>query len=139
MNGYDTQAMLKIHVVPVTPFAQNCSIIMCTQTNVAAVVDPGGDIERIMHAVRQMNATVEQILLTHGHLDHAAGAPALAATEEYVKRVALLGRGNRHHRGANYLLGFAALGDRPIPLGPEHAQLWRGFRGAHCAVVATSA
>lgn len=84
MNGYDTQAMLKIHVVPVTPFAQNCSIIMCTQTNVAAVVDPGGDIERIMHAVRQMNATVEQILLTHGHLDHAAGAPTLAATLQSV-------------------------------------------------------
>ena len=80
MNRYDTQAMLKIHVVPVTPFAQNCSIIMCTQTHSAAVVDPGGDIERIMHAVRQMSANVEQILLTHGHLDHAAGAPALAAT-----------------------------------------------------------
>ncbi len=80
MNRYDTQAMLKIQVIPVTPFAQNCSIIMCTQTNAAAVVDPGGDIERIMQAVRQMGANVEQILLTHGHLDHATGAPALAAT-----------------------------------------------------------
>lgn len=80
MNRYDTQAMLKIQVIPVTPFAQNCSIIMCTQTNAAVVVDPGGDIERIMQAVRQMGANVEQILLTHGHLDHATGAPALAAT-----------------------------------------------------------
>ena len=80
MNRYDTQAMLKIQVIPVTPFAQNCSIIMCTQTNAATVVDPGGDIERIMQAVRQMGANVEQILLTHGHLDHATGAPALAAT-----------------------------------------------------------
>ena len=60
--------MLKIHVIPVTPFAQNCSIIMCTQTNAAAVVDPGGDVDAIMQAVRQMNANVEQILLTHGHL-----------------------------------------------------------------------
>ena len=79
MNRPDPQPMLKIHVIPVTPFAQNCSIIMCTQTNAAAVVDPGGDVDVIMQAVRQMNANVEQILLTHGHLDHAAGAPALAA------------------------------------------------------------
>ena len=79
MNIHDSQPMLKIHVIPVTPFAQNCSIIMCTQTHAAAVVDPGGDVDAIMQAVRQMNANVEQILLTHGHLDHAAGAPALAA------------------------------------------------------------
>lgn len=71
--------MLKIRVVPVTPFAQNCSIIMCTQTHEAAVVDPGGDIDQIMQLVREMGANVTQILLTHGHVDHAAGAPALAA------------------------------------------------------------
>lgn len=79
MNIHGTQAMLKIHVVPVTPFAQNCSIIMCTKTNHAIVVDPGGDIERIMHSIRQMGAQVTQIVLTHGHLDHAAGAPASSA------------------------------------------------------------
>lgn len=71
---------LSVQVVPVTPFAQNCSIIMCTQTHDAVVVDPGGDIERIMHSIRHMGANVTQIALTHGHLDHAAGAPALAAT-----------------------------------------------------------
>lgn len=79
MNRPAPYPMLKIHVIPVTPFAQNCSIIMCTQTNAAAVVDPGGEVDNIMQAVRQMNANVEQILLTHGHLDHASGAPALAA------------------------------------------------------------
>ena len=72
---------LSVQVVPVTPFAQNCSIIMCTQTHDAIVVDPGGDIERIMHSIRHIGANVTQIALTHGHLDHAAGAPALAATK----------------------------------------------------------
>ena len=74
-----SQMPLDVQVIPVTPFAQNCSVIMCTQTRDAAVVDPGGDVERIMQLIRRMDAKVSQILLTHGHVDHAAGAPALAA------------------------------------------------------------
>ena len=69
---------LKVAVVPVTPFAQNCSIIVCTRTNRAAVVDPGGDVARIRAALDQLKATPEKILLTHGHLDHAGGAAELA-------------------------------------------------------------
>jgi len=61
---------LKVQVVPVTPYQQNCSIIQCEQTGLAAIVDPGGDIERIEAAIAAMNATVEKVLLTHGHLDH---------------------------------------------------------------------
>ena len=61
---------LKVQVVPVTPYQQNCSIIQCQATGFAAIVDPGGDIERIEAAISQMDATVEKILLTHGHLDH---------------------------------------------------------------------
>lgn len=53
---------------------------MCEQTKQAAVVDPGGDIERILAAIQDNGAQVTQILLTHGHLDHAAGAPDLAQT-----------------------------------------------------------
>ena len=61
---------IKVSVVPVTPYQQNCSIIQCQATGKAAVVDPGGDIDRILSAAEQMGATIEKIILTHGHLDH---------------------------------------------------------------------
>ena len=69
---------LKVTVVPVTPFAQNCSIVACTATNRAAIVDPGGDVARIRAAIDQLKVTPEKILLTHGHIDHAGGAAELA-------------------------------------------------------------
>jgi glyoxylase-like metal-dependent hydrolase (beta-lactamase superfamily II) len=42
------------------------------------IVDPGGDVDQILAAIDQTGVTVERILLTHGHLDHAGGAAALA-------------------------------------------------------------
>jgi len=69
---------LKVTIVPVTPFEQNCSIVACTATNRAAIVDPGGDVARIRDAIGQLKVTPEKILLTHGHLDHAGGAAELA-------------------------------------------------------------
>ena len=68
---------LSVTVVPVTPYQQNCSIIKCETTGLAAVVDPGGDIDRIEAAVTKMGAKVEKILLTHGHMDHCAAADVL--------------------------------------------------------------
>jgi hydroxyacylglutathione hydrolase len=70
---------LKVTVVPVTAFEQNCSIVACSATNRAAIVDPGGDVARIRAAIDQMKVTPEKILLTHGHIDHAGGAAELAA------------------------------------------------------------
>lgn len=69
---------LKIAIVPVTPFEQNCSILICDQTRQAAIVDPGGDLERIRETVKELNVHVSKILVTHGHLDHCAGARDLA-------------------------------------------------------------
>lgn len=65
-------------IVPVTPFQQNCAILWDEATMRALVVDPGGDVERILAAIDQSGVTVERILLTHGHLDHAGGAAGLA-------------------------------------------------------------
>lgn len=62
-----------IQIVPVTPFQQNCSIIRAASGK-AAVVDPGGEADKIMAAAKQMDATIEKIWLTHGHLDHAGAA-----------------------------------------------------------------
>ena len=69
---------MKVTLVPVTPFQQNCSIAVCESTRRAVVVDPGGDLERIIGEVERQGVTVEKILLTHGHLDHCGGAQALA-------------------------------------------------------------
>jgi len=79
-------AKLKVFIIPVTPFQQNCSIIFDEQAKRGAVVDPGGDVPVILDAVKQSGVTIEKILLTHGHIDHAGGAAelrdALATTIE---------------------------------------------------------
>ncbi|PLW68354.1 MBL fold metallo-hydrolase [Pseudohalioglobus lutimaris] len=64
-------------IVPVTPYQQNCSVIKCQATGKAAIVDPGGDVERILEAVAKMEATVEKIILTHAHMDHCAAADVI--------------------------------------------------------------
>lgn len=69
---------MKCAIVPVTPFQQNCSVIWCEITKEGAVVDPGGDLERVMAAVTQHGVRLSKILLTHGHVDHAAGSADLA-------------------------------------------------------------
>jgi hydroxyacylglutathione hydrolase len=65
-------------IIPVTAYTQNCSLIWCTETNKGAVVDPGGDLDRILAAVKEHNVNLEKIFITHGHLDHAGGAADLA-------------------------------------------------------------
>jgi glyoxylase-like metal-dependent hydrolase (beta-lactamase superfamily II) len=71
-------APLNVAVVPVTPFQQNCSIVWCTLTKEAAIVDPGGDVERIQGALKELGVKPVAIWLTHGHIDHAGGAAELA-------------------------------------------------------------
>jgi hydroxyacylglutathione hydrolase len=68
---------VKAAIVPVTPFQQNCSILVDEATKRAAIVDPGGDLDRVLEALAQTGATLEKILVTHGHLDHCSGAAEL--------------------------------------------------------------
>jgi hydroxyacylglutathione hydrolase len=68
---------LKAAIVPVTPFQQNCTILWQEPDRRAAVIDPGGDVPRILQAIAKLEVRVERILLTHGHIDHAGGAAAL--------------------------------------------------------------
>lgn len=72
--------MLKYHTVPVTPFAQNCSIVWCDDTMDAAVIDPGGDLATLLAEVKRLGLTLKQIWLTHAHIDHAGGTGELART-----------------------------------------------------------
>jgi len=70
--------MLRATVVPVTAFAQNCSVVWCDRTGAGAVIDPGGDLEQVLEAVRESGMRLEKILLTHAHIDHAGGTAELA-------------------------------------------------------------
>ena len=107
-------AQLKVQIVPVTPFQQNCSIVFDEVSKVGAVVDPGGDVARILEAISTIGVKIEKILLTHGHIDHAGGADALRA-ELGVKI-------EGPHRGDEFLLNdltnsgarFGMLDARPV-------------------------
>jgi glyoxylase-like metal-dependent hydrolase (beta-lactamase superfamily II) len=65
---------MKCAIVPVTPYQQNCSILICENTRRAALVDPGGEVPRLRAALEQLGVTLEKILLTHGHTDHCGAA-----------------------------------------------------------------
>ncbi len=69
---------MNYQIIPVTPFEQNCTLLWCEESRQAAVVDPGGDLAHIQQAIERLGLTLERILITHGHIDHAGGAGELA-------------------------------------------------------------
>ncbi|WP_243657554.1 MBL fold metallo-hydrolase [Parafrankia sp. BMG5.11] len=69
---------MRAAIIPVTPLQQNCSLIWCTRTMRGALVDPGGDLDRLKAAVAKAGVTLEKLLVTHGHLDHCGQAGMLA-------------------------------------------------------------
>jgi hydroxyacylglutathione hydrolase len=70
---------LKVKITPVTMFQQNCSLIWCEETLRGAVVDPGGEIDRLLELANREGVELEKILLTHAHIDHAGATAELAA------------------------------------------------------------
>ena len=68
---------IKAVIAPVTPLQQNCTIVWCVKTMKAAVIDPGGEVERLLGAIENQGLTLEKIWITHGHMDHAGGTAAL--------------------------------------------------------------
>ena len=69
---------MRITILPVTQFQQNCSIIVCDDTRKAAIVDPGGDLDAILETLRELEVEPEKILITHAHIDHAGATADLA-------------------------------------------------------------
>jgi len=65
-------------VIPVTPFQQNCTVLWCEETMQGAVVDPGGEVERIIAFSEEQGITLVKVLITHGHIDHAGGTAAIS-------------------------------------------------------------
>ncbi len=68
---------MKLIVIPVTPFQQNCSILWCEETMKGAVIAPGGEVDRILQEAAARNIEIERILVTHGHADHCGGVAAM--------------------------------------------------------------
>jgi hydroxyacylglutathione hydrolase len=92
----ETKARAGGTIVPVTPFQQNCMLLWCETTRKAVVVDPGGDVPQIWAAIEKTGVSVEQIWLTHGHVDHVGGAAELRD----ALKVEIAGP----HRGDQFLL-----------------------------------
>ena len=69
---------LKAVIIPVTPLQQNCTLFWCTETNKGALVDPGGDLDKLKAAVAKTGVQLEKLLVTHGHLDHCGQTGMLA-------------------------------------------------------------
>ena len=64
-------------IFPVGPLACNCSILADETQRRATVIDPGEDIPKILAALQKHKLTVEQIIVTHAHIDHVGGAVRL--------------------------------------------------------------
>jgi hydroxyacylglutathione hydrolase len=72
--------MLQRLTIPVTAFDQNCSLVWCSDTHEAALIDPGGDMPKLLAAIESRGLTLKAIWLTHAHIDHAGATGTLART-----------------------------------------------------------
>ncbi len=79
LGAMQAEPPIRALIAPVTPLAQNCTIVWCAKTKKAAIIDPGGEVPRLLEALRAHDLTLEKIWITHGHLDHAGGTAALKA------------------------------------------------------------
>ncbi|WP_295854916.1 MBL fold metallo-hydrolase [uncultured Xylophilus sp.] len=73
--------MLQYHTIPVTAFQQNCSLVWDDTTMEGVLIDPGGDVDRLLAEARQRGVALKAIWLTHAHIDHAGGVAELVARE----------------------------------------------------------
>ncbi len=73
-----TEALLRGEIIPVTPFQQNCSLIWDPLTMEGALVDSGGEAERLLARVAAHGIKLVKLLVTHGHLDHAGAVAEIA-------------------------------------------------------------
>jgi glyoxylase-like metal-dependent hydrolase (beta-lactamase superfamily II) len=104
---------LRAAIVPVTPFMQNCTLLWDDESTAGAVVDPGGDVRRIRAGIAKAGMSVEKILLTHGHIDHAGGAMEL---KEQLGGIPIEGP----HRADDFLL--EGLEEQGLQFGMENVR-----------------
>lgn len=70
--------MFRYLTIPVTAFAQNCSLVWDDASKEAAVIDPGGDLPQLKQEIARLGLKMQAIWLTHAHIDHAGGTAQLA-------------------------------------------------------------
>ncbi len=70
----DEKPKFQLQVVPVTQLQQNASIFWSTETMHGVLIDPGGEVDRLMQTIEQLQVDIQCIWLTHGHIDHVGGA-----------------------------------------------------------------
>lgn len=73
---------MQYQIEPVTPFQQNCSLIWCEETMRGALIDPGGESERLFAAAEKKGISIEKILVTHAHIDHAGAVGQISRERE---------------------------------------------------------
>lgn len=64
----------QLQVIPVTQLQQNAMVFWSVETGDGILLDPGGEVDRLLEVIAQHKVTVKEIWLTHGHIDHAGGA-----------------------------------------------------------------
>jgi len=74
---------MKFSIVPVTHYQQNCAVVWCESTSQAAVIDPGGDLDKVLRVISDNQLELTKIILTHGHMDHC-GAAGLLSTQKNI-------------------------------------------------------
>jgi hydroxyacylglutathione hydrolase len=72
-----TEMPIGAMIAPVTPLQQNCTLVWCTKTKKAALIDPGGEAPRLLAAVKELGLTLDRIWVTHGHTDHAGAVQTI--------------------------------------------------------------
>ena len=70
--------MLRYQIIPVTAFAQNCTLLWDDAGGDAALVDPGGEAPRLLAEVAARGVNLRAVWLTHAHIDHAGAAAEVA-------------------------------------------------------------
>ncbi|HGJ5872936.1 MULTISPECIES: MBL fold metallo-hydrolase [Arsenophonus] len=70
---------MKFEIIPVTDFRQNCTLIWDEKSLDAVIVDPGGEVAKLIAEIEKRSLNLHYILLTHGHFDHVGGCAEIAA------------------------------------------------------------
>jgi len=60
-------------------FGENSYLVICGENGPGIVIDPGAAASSLARVVREEEIPVEAILLTHAHMDHVEGIPAVRA------------------------------------------------------------